>query len=78
MVLAAGVVFWLVRALLALVPGLALAWPIKKIAGKAAIFLIGQASARPGTRASSARTSQNTTPAASTRAGTSRPSARSS
>ncbi|GJD93503.1 ComEC/Rec2 family competence protein [Methylobacterium iners] len=32
MVLAAGVVFWLVRALLALVPRLALAWPIKKIA----------------------------------------------
>ncbi|GJE16050.1 ComEC/Rec2 family competence protein [Methylobacterium marchantiae] len=32
MVLAAGVVFWLVRALLALVPGLALTWPIKKIA----------------------------------------------
>ncbi|TGD95961.1 ComEC/Rec2 family competence protein [Methylobacterium nonmethylotrophicum] len=32
MVLAAGVVFWLARALLALVPGLALAWPIKKIA----------------------------------------------
>ncbi|MHC2000921.1 ComEC/Rec2 family competence protein [Methylobacterium sp. CM6241] len=32
MVLAAGVVFWLVRALLALVPGLALVWPIKKIA----------------------------------------------
>ncbi|WP_043764349.1 ComEC/Rec2 family competence protein [Methylobacterium sp. 88A] len=32
MVLAAGVVFWLVRALLALVPGLALIWPIKKIA----------------------------------------------
>lgn len=32
MVLAAGVVFWLVRAVLALVPGLALTWPIKKIA----------------------------------------------
>ena len=32
MVLAAGVVFWLVRALLALIPGLALVWPIKKIA----------------------------------------------
>ncbi|WP_082475937.1 ComEC/Rec2 family competence protein [Methylobacterium sp. Leaf99] len=32
MVLAAGVVFWLVRALLALVPVLALRWPIKKIA----------------------------------------------
>ncbi|GJD51703.1 hypothetical protein OPKNFCMD_4458 [Methylobacterium crusticola] len=32
MVLAAGVVFWLARALLALAPGPALAWPIKKIA----------------------------------------------
>ncbi|MGY2053074.1 ComEC/Rec2 family competence protein [Methylobacterium sp. JK268] len=32
MVLAAGVVFWIARALLALVPGLALFWPIKKIA----------------------------------------------
>ncbi|MCJ2140806.1 ComEC/Rec2 family competence protein [Methylobacterium sp. E-066] len=32
MVLAAGVVFWLVRALLALVPFCALWWPIKKIA----------------------------------------------
>uniref|UniRef100_UPI0035CBE24E ComEC/Rec2 family competence protein n=1 Tax=uncultured Methylobacterium sp. TaxID=157278 RepID=UPI0035CBE24E len=32
MVLAAGVVFWLVRAGLALVPFLALTWPIKKIA----------------------------------------------
>jgi competence protein ComEC len=32
MVLAAGVVFWLVRAGLALVPWLALTWPIKKIA----------------------------------------------
>ena len=32
MVLAAGVVFWLVRGLLALVPHLALLWPIKKIA----------------------------------------------
>ncbi|APT30914.1 cell Wall and Capsule [Methylobacterium phyllosphaerae] len=32
MVLAAGVVFWLVRALLALVPHCALLWPIKKIA----------------------------------------------
>ncbi|MDP4002853.1 ComEC/Rec2 family competence protein [Methylobacterium sp. NEAU K] len=32
MVLAAGVVFWLVRALLALVPYCALFWPIKKIA----------------------------------------------
>ncbi|MCJ2072278.1 ComEC family competence protein [Methylobacterium sp. J-030] len=32
MVLAAGVVFWLVRALLALIPHCALFWPIKKIA----------------------------------------------
>jgi len=32
MVLAAGVVFWLVRAVLALVPFCALVWPIKKIA----------------------------------------------
>lgn len=32
MVLAAGVVFWLVRALLASAPHLALSWPIKKIA----------------------------------------------
>ncbi|MGU3539386.1 ComEC/Rec2 family competence protein [Methylobacterium sp. A54F] len=32
MVLAAGVVFWLIRAILALVPFLALTWPIKKIA----------------------------------------------
>ncbi len=37
MVLAAGVVFWLVRALLALVPVLALTWPIKKIAAGAAM-----------------------------------------
>ncbi|MCE4224170.1 ComEC family competence protein [Methylobacterium sp. C25] len=37
MVLAAGVVFWLVRALLALVPILALTWPIKKIAAGAAM-----------------------------------------
>ncbi len=37
MVLAAGVVFWLVRALLALVPHLALFWPIKKIAAGAAM-----------------------------------------
>ncbi len=37
MVLAAGVVFWLVRALLALVPHLALLWPIKKIAAGAAM-----------------------------------------
>ncbi|AWN53955.1 ComEC/Rec2 family competence protein [Methylobacterium sp. 17Sr1-1] len=39
MVLAAGVVFWLARALLALVPGLALSWPIKKIA--AALAMLG-------------------------------------
>ncbi|MRI52538.1 ComEC family competence protein [Methylobacterium sp. DB1607] len=38
MVLAAGVVFWLVRAGLALVPMLALAWPIKKIAAGAAML----------------------------------------
>ncbi|WP_232630241.1 ComEC/Rec2 family competence protein, partial [Methylobacterium sp. Leaf118] len=37
MVLAAGVVFWLVRAGLALVPVLALAWPIKKIAAGVAM-----------------------------------------
>lgn len=37
MVLAAGVVFWLVRAGLALVPALALTWPIKKIAAGAAM-----------------------------------------
>ena len=37
MVLAAGVVFWLVRAILALVPHLALFWPIKKIAAGAAM-----------------------------------------
>ncbi|SEO71624.1 competence protein ComEC [Methylobacterium sp. ap11] len=40
MVLAAGVVFWLVRALLALVPGLALAWPIKKIAAFLAMIAV--------------------------------------
>ncbi len=39
MVLAAGVVFWLVRAILALVPALALSWPIKKIA--AGIAMVG-------------------------------------
>lgn len=39
MVLAAGVVFWLARALLALAPGLALSWPIKKIA--AAFAMVG-------------------------------------
>ncbi|GJD65121.1 hypothetical protein MPEAHAMD_5308 [Methylobacterium frigidaeris] len=38
MVLAAGVVFWLARALLALVPGLALAWPIKKMAALLAMI----------------------------------------
>ncbi|CAO4194735.1 ComEC/Rec2 family competence protein [Methylorubrum extorquens] len=38
MVLAAGVVFWLVRAGLALVPVLALAWPIKKIAAGTAML----------------------------------------
>ncbi|MCJ2026280.1 ComEC/Rec2 family competence protein [Methylobacterium sp. J-067] len=37
MVLAAGVVFWLVRALLALVPHCALFWPIKKIAAGTAM-----------------------------------------
>ncbi|MDP4024063.1 ComEC/Rec2 family competence protein [Methylobacterium sp. NEAU 140] len=37
MVLAAGVVFWLVRAILALVPHCALRWPIKKIAALAAM-----------------------------------------
>ncbi|SFG53800.1 ComEC/Rec2 family competence protein [Methylobacterium gossipiicola] len=38
MVLAAGVVFWLVRALLALVPPLALRWPIKKLAAACAML----------------------------------------
>jgi len=37
MVLAAGTFFWLVRALLALVPSLALAWPVKRIAAVAAM-----------------------------------------
>ncbi len=37
MVLAAGTFFWLVRALLALAPGRALLWPVKKIAALAAI-----------------------------------------
>lgn len=32
MVLAAGAIFWMVRAILALVPAIALAWPVKKIA----------------------------------------------
>ncbi|BCM85092.1 ComEC/Rec2 family competence protein [Methylobacterium indicum] len=40
MVLAAGVVFWLVRALLALLPGLALSWPIKKIAAFLAMIAV--------------------------------------
>lgn len=37
MVLAAGAVFWLVRAALALVPAAALLWPLKKIAAVAAM-----------------------------------------
>ncbi len=37
MVLAAGVVFWLVRAGLALVPHCALFWPVKKIAAACAM-----------------------------------------
>lgn len=37
MVLAAGVVFWLVRSLLALIPHLALLWPVKKIASGVAM-----------------------------------------
>jgi competence protein ComEC len=37
MVLAAGMIFWAVRALLALSPALALRWPLKKIAAVAAI-----------------------------------------
>ncbi|HEV2564514.1 MAG TPA: ComEC/Rec2 family competence protein [Microvirga sp.] len=37
MVLAAGTFFWLVRALLALAPSLALLWPVKKIAAVAAM-----------------------------------------
>ncbi|WP_082504440.1 ComEC/Rec2 family competence protein [Methylobacterium sp. Leaf111] len=40
MVLAAGVVFWLVRALLALVPFAALHWPIKKIAAAVAMVSV--------------------------------------
>ena len=39
MVLAAGTVFWLARALLALAPAAALLWPVKKIA--AAIAMAG-------------------------------------
>ncbi|WP_243368520.1 ComEC/Rec2 family competence protein [Microvirga solisilvae] len=39
MVLAAGTFFWLVRALLSLSPGLALTWPVKKIA--AIVAMIG-------------------------------------
>jgi competence protein ComEC len=42
MVLAAGTIFWLTRAGLALIPALALGWPLKKIAAVAAI--IGAAS----------------------------------
>lgn len=38
MVLAAGTIFWLVRALLALSPGIALAWPVKKLAALAAML----------------------------------------
>jgi competence protein ComEC len=38
MVLAAGTIFWFTRAGLALLPGLALGWPIKKIAAVAAII----------------------------------------
>jgi len=38
MVLAAGTIFWFTRAGLALLPGLALGWPIKKIAALAAII----------------------------------------
>lgn len=38
MVLAAGTFFWLVRALLALSPSLALTWPVKKIAAVAAMI----------------------------------------
>ena len=37
MVLAAGTFFWLVRALLALAPGIALLWPVKKIAALVAM-----------------------------------------
>lgn len=36
--LAAGAIFWLVRALLALSPAIALAWPVKKIAALAAML----------------------------------------
>jgi competence protein ComEC len=39
MVLAAGTMFWLARALLALIPALALLWPVKKIA--AVIAMLG-------------------------------------
>ncbi len=38
MMLAAGTFFWLLRALLALAPGLALLWPVKKIAAIAAMI----------------------------------------
>ncbi|QFU16422.1 ComEC/Rec2 family competence protein [Microvirga thermotolerans] len=37
MVLAAGTFFWLVRAILALIPAIALLWPVKKIAALAAM-----------------------------------------
>jgi competence protein ComEC len=39
MVLAAGSAFWIVRALLALFPAVALAWPVKKIAAGAAMLI---------------------------------------
>jgi competence protein ComEC len=38
MVLAAGTFFWLVRAMMALAPGLSLLWPVKKIAAVAAMI----------------------------------------
>ncbi len=38
MVLAAGAIFWLARAGLAIIPGLALAWPLKKIAASCAML----------------------------------------
>ncbi|MGO4705195.1 ComEC/Rec2 family competence protein [Microvirga sp. 2MCAF38] len=38
MVLAAGTFFWLVRAFLSLSPGIALSWPVKKIAAVAAMI----------------------------------------
>lgn len=39
MVLAAGAIFWLVRAILALIPAIALGWPLKKLA--AVLAMIG-------------------------------------